>query len=283
MHPDVQKSALDLTVIDLAWRVSARSRLSGAAGHAASPICCFSRASGRLSRKVCIWPAGSWSSCACARAAQGRLHVAHPIDAVGGNPGEGHACRNRAFDHADGKPWLGRKTRSLRHMGCRQARRSRYPGLREQGPYPRLDGVQRGRPWIRKLQEYATVMLAGQAPASVTLLGATRGVAQFAAQCAAIGRAHIAPAGAAAIGLAPAGAATQAAIRVFAVPGIDAAQLRDLRMGGRGQGQEEDQRGAHPWPDGALRAAAPAASADSRLRAIPPSGDLRYLPSHHVA
>lgn len=48
----LQKSRLYLTVIDLAWRVSARSKRSGAAGHAASPLFGFSRASGRLSRKV---------------------------------------------------------------------------------------------------------------------------------------------------------------------------------------------------------------------------------------
>jgi hypothetical protein len=68
---------------------------------------------------------------ALAGAPQHHLDMADAIDAVGGNPGERHACRNCALDHPDGERGLGREGRVVRHMRRRHADRIVRPGLRQ--------------------------------------------------------------------------------------------------------------------------------------------------------
>ena len=68
---------------------------------------------------------------ALASAPQCYLDSANPVDAVGRDPGERHACRDRPLDHPDGEPRLGGKGRAVGHMRLHHPRRVVCPGLRQ--------------------------------------------------------------------------------------------------------------------------------------------------------
>ncbi len=68
---------------------------------------------------------------ALAGSAQVSLDVADTIDAIGRNPTERHASRDRALDHRGGKPRLGRKADIARHVSGFQASGIIGPALRQ--------------------------------------------------------------------------------------------------------------------------------------------------------
>src|SRR4029079_5008899 len=66
---------------------------------------------------------------AVAGSAEGSLDVADTIDAIGRNPTERHASRDRALDHRGGKPRLSRKPDIARHVSGFQASRIIGPAI----------------------------------------------------------------------------------------------------------------------------------------------------------